>query len=147
MPKFKKGDVLRVVDASKALTLHTQLTSGDIFTLEEDSYFNLSNIEYVYLRGFGGWDVDRFKLAEEVEEQWTPKVGELIRVVGNRSSVRRFFVAFTHVGTLITTKEQGHLGMSTMCKFWGASYKAHRIEEFKPKKRIWSLSKQDWQYI
>ena len=144
MPKFKKGDVLRVHAASESLTHNTELTSGDIFTLEEDSYYTLNNLEYINIRGTGGWDVDRF---EEVEEQWTPKVGELIRVVGNISSVRRFFVAFTHVGTLITTKEQGHLGLCTMCKFWGASYKADRIEEPKPKKRIWSLSKQDWQYI
>ena len=59
MPKFKKGDVLRVHDASRSLTHNTELTNGDIFTLEEDSYCTPNNIEYINVRGIGGWDVYR----------------------------------------------------------------------------------------
>jgi len=147
MPKFKKGDTIVCIEGYNGAVIE-----GEKYTVLAYGSSTIPSYEgLIKLLGSTGrvqtFLGRRFELVEEVEEQWTPKVGELIRVVGNRSSVRRFFVAFTHVGTLITTKEQGHLGLCTMCKFWGESYKAHRIEEFKPKKRIWSLAQEKFLYV
>ena len=80
MPKFKKGDVLEVVEAN----INMGKNKGDVFTLYEDSEV-FGSSEYVE-----GWLIERFKLVKEAEL-------------------------------------------------------AEEVEE--PKKRIWSLAKQDWQYI